>query len=68
MAVDLNEMLKTIPARIRGSTDTITAEVPAGKEIKIETSPDGENIAAGTVPDGKVWFINIVISIKQKDA
>lgn len=67
MAVNLNEMLTTIP-EIAGGTGTIKIKVLAGTDIKIETTPGGEDVAQGTVPDGKVWDVKFVITIMQSDA
>jgi len=42
--------------------------VPAGKTLKIETSPQGDEILSATVPKGKVWSVSIVIDISETDA
>jgi hypothetical protein len=45
-----------------------TFEVPAGKTLKIETSPRGEEYLNETVPEGKVWEVSIYVDIKEMDA
>ena len=65
MAVNLNDQIVTIPERKKGTTDTLTFTVPAGKTLKIATSPSGEEIAAGTVPVGKQWAVRVVVSITE---
>ena len=37
----------------------------AGKELKIETSPDGEEILETTVPAGKSWEVTVGVSIVE---
>ena len=68
MAVDLNGMILDLPARRLGTTETIDFTVAAGKDLKIETSPDGATIASGTVLEGKVWTVKLVIHIDEADA
>ena len=43
-------------------------DIPAGKTLKIETSPQGEDILNITVPEGKKWVATINISIVETDA
>ena len=46
-----------------------TYEVPSGKSLKIETSPDGEEIADLSPPKGKKWeTVNISIQVCEVDA
>lgn len=45
-----------------------TFEVTAGKNLKIETSPEGLTYLNETVPSGKKWIVSISIHIKVEDA
>lgn len=44
---------------------TAVLEIPAGKNLKIETTPEGEEILNVTVPTGKKWTVNISVSITE---
>ena len=46
-------------------TGTERFTVAAGKDLKIETSPQGEGILSVTVPIGKLWDVSISISITE---
>jgi len=39
--------------------------IPAGKTLKIETSPDGEDILSAEVPEGKSWSTIIIVEIAE---
>jgi len=39
--------------------------IPAGKSLKIETSPDGEDILNAEVPTGKTWDVILIIEIVE---
>ena len=45
-----------------------TFEVAAGKNLKLETSPEGVTYLNDTVPVGKKWIANISVSVKEVDA
>jgi len=45
-----------------------TFEITAGKDLKLETSPDGVTYLDETVPSGKKWTVNISIQVKIEDA
>lgn len=66
--IDLNELVQEIKPIKKGRTDTITKIVSAGQSVKLEISPDGEEIAAGIVPEGKVWEMDFVFAIVERDA
>ena len=40
-------------------------EVPAGKALIIETTPNGVEIFNEIVPEGKTWIVNLSITISQ---
>jgi len=40
-----------------------TFVIPAGKTLKIETTPQGEEILSETVPAGKTWTVSISVSV-----
>lgn len=42
--------------------------IPAGKTLKIETTPDGQEILAAVVPAGKKWSVSISVNIIETDA
>ena len=42
-----------------------TFDVPAGKTLRIETSPSGENILEVEVPAGKTYRVIINVNIKE---
>lgn len=39
----------------------------AGKELKIETSPEGDDLFANTVPANKQWDVTIYLRIDEID-
>lgn len=66
--IDLNTLVQVVQPVKKGRTDTQTIIVPAGKLVKFEVSPGGQDIASGTVPAGKVWEIDFVFAIVERDA
>lgn len=65
--VDLNNAKVVVPERIDYAPQTITKVIPAGKVLKIATSPYGEEFLEGTVPEGKVWRVEITVAIVESD-
>jgi len=55
---------ETLPARTtyQGSTSVSLA---AGKNLKIETSPDGEELLNTNVPAGKSWLVSINVYVQE---
>jgi hypothetical protein len=45
-----------------------SVEIPAGKTLKMDTSPNGEEIVNSTVPSGKVWNVIVHFEITETDA
>ena len=43
-------------------------DLPAGKSLKIETSPEGEEILNVTVPEGKKFVGLVVVDYLEVDA
>lgn len=41
--------------------------IPAGKSLKIETSPGGEEILDVECPEGKVWSALVFVRLVQTD-
>lgn len=66
--LDFNALLKEIPARTIGGTGSTSIEIPAGKILKLQSSPNGEEFGSGTVPIGKRWAVKVIVSIEEFDA
>jgi hypothetical protein len=66
--IDLNRIVQTMTPVRSGRTDTVTVTVPAGKLVKLETTPGGVEIASGTVPVDKVWEIDFIFAVVERDA
>lgn len=66
--IDLNALVQICEPVMAGRTDTQTITVAAGKQIKLEISPDGLEVASGTVPPGKEWQIDFTFAIVERDA
>jgi len=64
----MDDLLVVTPERAEGSSDTVSIEVPAGKSLKIETTPGGEEYADIEVPAGKVATFRIIVSVEVVDA
>jgi hypothetical protein len=64
MVIELNETFR--PGYVRDGSAVL--ELEAGKELKIETTPDGEEVFAGEVPVGKMWRVRISLYIEEMDA
>ena len=61
--IDLNQLLACVPCRTTGTTDEF--EIPAGKELKIESSPGGDQMSLGIVPEGKMWRVHFVVYVEE---
>lgn len=64
--VDLNDLADVTAEQITTQSETITTIVPAGKTLKLETTPDGEEVASGVVPDGKEWEVQWIMCIRER--
>lgn len=55
---------ESLPARVsyQGSA-TVTA--PAGRHVKVETSPGGEELLDAVVPAGKTWVVTVNVYIQE---
>lgn len=60
--MELNDISQVAITRLQG-TEIIS--VPAGKTIKIETSPQGVEVLNATVPAGKTWQVEFYVRIKE---
>lgn len=49
-----------------GSTEAVS--VPAGKALRVETSPGGEELLNAVCPPGKKWTARIIVEITETDA
>jgi len=64
MAIALNEKVVTAKTRKYG-TDEVAC--PAGRSLKIETSPGGEEILDEECPVGKAWVARVSVEIIETD-
>ena len=44
-----------------------TTTLPAGKHLKVESSPAGEEYFDGVVPTGKQWEVYVSVQIVETD-
>jgi len=63
MAIELSE--RAAVAYLRGDN---TAELAAGKHLKIETSPQGDELLDYTVPEGKTASVTVYVEVQLSDA
>lgn len=68
MVVDLFNSEVTVAAYSYHTLKNITATIPAGKTLKIETFPDGEELGSGEVPVGKECEVEISVVVRMRDA
>ena len=54
------------PAAING-TGGASITVPAGKSLKIETSPNGTEVLDAECPAGKQWKVHISVFIEESN-
>lgn len=57
----------SVPAK-KGYLGNKELVIPAGKHLRIETSPDGDEVLDAVVPAGKVWTVQIHMTITETDA
>jgi len=62
-AIDLRESVLD-ETRLMGEVEIV---IPAGKSLKIETSPGGEEILDVECPEGKVWSALVFVRLVQTD-
>ena len=67
-AKTMDDIIRTVPARLMGGTETLSGEIPAGKALKIDTSPQGEELVDALVPAGKKCIYSISVSLELVDA
>lgn len=65
MAIVLTEETRTAKT-VKQGNDNFT--LVAGKNLKIETSPDGEEVLNETVPAGKSWTVIVSVHVREVDA
>ena len=58
----------TCPALVVKSGEVDGYEIPAGRALKIETSPGGDDLLNVTCPAGKVWNAHIRVELTESDA
>jgi len=61
----LAERARTAATMKYGGTEV---SCPAGRSLKIETSPAGEDLLDAECPAGKVWTVRIDVQITETDA
>lgn len=66
--IDFNALVQEVKTIKTGRTDTIAVSVGAGKQIKLEISPNGNELGSGIVPEGKVWDWEMTFAIVERDA
>ena len=62
------EHISDLPARSVYVSSGDEVEIPAGKTLKIETSPRGQDILEVEVPAGKVWTVRFNLVVDESDA
>lgn len=62
--VDLDDVRETRPERIVYKPKTLTIPVPAGKALKIETTPDGEEFL-NVEANGAGLEATIIVSFRE---
>uniref|UniRef100_A0A6M3K7V9 Uncharacterized protein n=1 Tax=viral metagenome TaxID=1070528 RepID=A0A6M3K7V9_9ZZZZ len=62
--MEFDEQVLLASTRKIGST---SFEVPAGKTLKVETSPNGDDILELTVPESKKFVVDLWIKIQEVD-
>lgn len=67
MPEDLFNSEVVIPATTVHKIKRLNFTVPAGKTLKIETTPDGKELGSGTVPAGQECDVTITIVVKFRD-
>lgn len=65
--MDLFNSEITIPAQTVHRIKRLNACIPAGKTLKIETTPDGVELGSGVVPAGQECDVQISIAVKFRD-
>jgi len=65
MAIELSEY--NWPQKVVKSGQEGGISVPAGKSLRIETSPEGEDILDVECPVGKTWLVRIIVEIEETD-
>ena len=65
MPIDMSEEKETIPAKTVYNPQSLSGEIPVGKTLKIETSPDGVEILTAEASNGKALKYTITVSLEE---
>lgn len=63
--IDLDDVRQTIPERVIYDPQTLEVHIPAGKTLRIETTPDGEEPVEITASNGTDLIATIIVIIKE---
>lgn len=63
--VGLDDIKEIIPEKVVYNPQTLSVRVPAGKTLKIETTPDGTEVLSITASNGTDLIADITVSIKD---
>ncbi len=66
--IDFNALVQPVEIAQAGRTDTVRLTIEAGKEVKLEVSPNGSEVGSGIVPEGKIWEWRMTFAIVERDA
>lgn len=64
MAIELNEKVITAKTRKYG-TDEVAC--PAGRSLRVETTPAGSELLDEECPAGKAWVVRVSVEIIETD-
>ncbi len=56
------------PSKVVKSGKEDAIAIPAGRSLRIETSPDGEELLDEMCPPGKLWTARVIVEITETDA
>lgn len=65
MAITLDRDVIVAQEKLHGEEADVV--IPAGKRLRIETTPDGVEILDALVPSGKQWTATVSVSIDETD-
>ena len=63
--VDLDDVKEVIPERVVYNPQTLTITIPAGKTLRIETSPQGEDFLSLEAANRTDLVATITVSIRE---
>lgn len=61
------DLVWNVPEFVKYGQGQVSFMIPAGKTLKVETSPHGEEILSIEVPAGKIWTVNLSIFAEEDD-